>query len=54
VVSGNPLLADSVLDAVRGWRYRPRTERGRAVETETRIVVNFQLRSAPGDSPQNP
>lgn len=43
VVSGDPLLADSVLDAVRGWRYRPRTEHGRAVETETRIVVNFKL-----------
>jgi general secretion pathway protein A len=54
VVSGNPLLADSVLDAVRGWRYRPHTEHGRAVETETRIVVNFQLRSTPGGSSQNP
>ena len=54
VVSGNPLLADSVLDAVRGWRYRPHTEHGRTVETETRIVVNFQLHSAPGDSSQNP
>jgi general secretion pathway protein A len=54
VVSGNPLLADSVLDAVRGWRYRPHTERGRAVETETRIVVNFQLHSLPGGSSQNP
>ena len=54
VVSGNPLLADSVLDAVRGWRYRPRTERGRAVETETRIVVNFKLHSLPGGSSQNP
>jgi protein TonB len=43
VLSGDPLLADSVLDAVRGWRYRPRTVRGRAVESETRIVVNFQL-----------
>ena len=51
VVSGDPLLADSVLDAVRGWRYRPRTVRGRAVESETRIVVNFQL--APNNSQQN-
>jgi TonB family protein len=53
VVSGDPLLADSVLDAVRGWRYRPRTVRGRAVETETRIVVNFQLVN-PRAAQQNP
>ncbi len=43
VLSGNPLLANAVLDAVQGWSYQPRRVRGRAVETETRIVVNFQL-----------
>lgn len=53
VLSGDPLLADSVLDAVRGWRYRPRSVRGRAVESETRIVVNFQLVPGPGNSTQN-
>jgi TonB family protein len=54
VVSGDPLLADSVLDAVRGWRYRPRTVRGRPVEAETRIVVNFQLVNGPRNSLHNP
>jgi TonB family protein len=44
VLSGDPLLAESVLDAVKGWRYQPRTVRGRPVESPTRIVVNFQLR----------
>jgi len=43
VLSGNPLLANAVLDAVQGWSYQPRRARGRAVETETRIVVNFRL-----------
>lgn len=43
VLSGNPLLANAVLDAVQGWSYQPRRVSGRAVETETRIVVNFQL-----------
>lgn len=43
VLNGNPLLANAVLDAVQEWRYQPRRERGRAVETETRIVVNFRL-----------
>ena len=49
VVSGDPLLADAVLDAVRGWRYRPHTRQGRPVQTETRIGVNFRL-AAPGSS----
>ena len=43
VLNGNALLANAVLDAVQGWSYQPRRVRGRAVETETRIVVNFQL-----------
>jgi general secretion pathway protein A len=53
VLSGDPLLADSVLDAVKGWRYRPQKVRGRAVETETRIVVNFQLVPRPRNSQQS-
>jgi TonB family protein len=54
VVSGDPLLAESVLDAVKGWRYRPRMVRGRPAESETRIVVNFQLVTGAGNSQQNP
>ncbi|MGE5206684.1 MAG: TonB family protein [Chlamydiota bacterium] len=53
VLSGDPLLADSVLDAVKGWRYRPHNVRGRTVETETRIVVNFQLVPRPPNSQQS-
>ena len=50
VLNGDPLLADAVLDAVRGWRYRPKMQQGQPQETETRIVVNFRL-VAPGSSP---
>ena len=53
VLSGDPLLADAVLDAVRGWRYRTRTEHGRPVESETRIVVNFRLVTAGRNSAQS-
>jgi TonB family protein len=53
VLKGNPLLANSVLDAVQEWRYQPRREHGRAVETPTRIVVNFQLVAAPNAPSQN-
>lgn len=44
VVSGNPLLADATLEAVKGWRYRQRT---RAAENSTEIVVNFRLQANP-------
>jgi periplasmic protein TonB len=43
LVSGNALLAQSALEAVREWRYRPTLLNGQAVEVETRITVNFVL-----------
>ncbi|MGC1999655.1 MAG: energy transducer TonB [Candidatus Acidiferrales bacterium] len=43
VISGNPLLAQSAVAAVREWRYRPTRLNGEAVEVETLITVNFVL-----------
>ena len=43
VISGNPLLVNAAADAVRQWRFRPHNLKGRPVEFETRITVNFQL-----------
>ena len=43
VLSGNPLLAQSAVAAVREWRYRPTRLNGEAVEVETLITVNFVL-----------
>ncbi len=43
VISGNPLLAQSAIAAVREWRYRPTRLNGEAVEVETLITVNFVL-----------
>jgi periplasmic protein TonB len=45
VLSGNPILADAALRAVRQWRYRPTLLDGEAVEVETEITVNFVLGS---------
>ena len=42
VVSGNPLLAQAALDAVRQWRYKPYMLNDEAVEVETFITVNFR------------
>jgi protein TonB len=41
VVSGNPLLAQSAIAAVRQWRYRPTLLNGEAVDVDTTISVKF-------------
>ena len=43
-VAGPGLLAQSALDAVQSWRYRPYRSEGQAVEVETTISVDFRLR----------
>jgi protein TonB len=43
VLSGNPILAQAALAAVRQWRYRPTLLSGQPVEVETQITVNFVL-----------
>ncbi len=40
-VSGNPMLVQPALDAVRQWRYQPTLLDGEPVEVETTITVNF-------------
>ena len=43
VISGNPILANPALQAVRQWRYQPTHLNGEPVEVETFITVNFVL-----------
>jgi protein TonB len=43
VLSGNPILVQAAVDAVREWRYRPTRLNEEAVEVETYITVNFVL-----------
>jgi periplasmic protein TonB len=43
VLSGNPILAQSALAAVREWRYQPTRLNSEAVEVETYVTVNFIL-----------
>ncbi len=42
VISGNPLLVRSAMEAVKRWRYRPYLLDGKPVEVETNITVNFK------------
>ena len=43
VVSGQPLLTQAALDAVKQWKYRPYILNGNPVEVDTQITVNFTL-----------
>jgi TonB family protein len=44
VISGDPLLAQAALEAVRQWLYRPTLLNGTPVEVETQVDVNFTLK----------
>jgi TonB family protein len=41
VLSGPPVLASAVLEAVRAWRYRPFYRNGEPVEFETQVAIEF-------------
>ena len=43
VVSGDPVLTQSAIDAVKQWRYQPASVDGQAIESQTRITVKFRL-----------
>jgi protein TonB len=43
VLSGDELLAQSALEAVRQWRYKPMLVDGEPREVDTTIVVTFSL-----------
>jgi TonB family protein len=43
VLSGQPLLADAAMAAVKQWRFKPRRWQGHAVEMQTKITLNFRM-----------
>jgi len=43
LVAGPELLAEAAIAAVKQWRFRPRQVRGRAVEMQTRVTLNFRM-----------
>jgi TonB family protein len=47
LVSGHPMLAQSVIDAVKQWKYMPYLLNGGPVPVDTQIVVNFTLSGDP-------
>jgi TonB family protein len=51
VISGPDLLRDAALDAVKQWKYKPYLLKGKPVEVDTQITVNFAFAPSPGQSP---
>jgi protein TonB len=45
LVSGNPMLVQAAMDAVKQWVYKPTYLNGVPVEVLTDVVVNFRLSS---------
>lgn len=43
LISGDPLLAEAAIAAVRQWRFKPHFVNGRSVETETTVTLRFIL-----------
>lgn len=43
LLSGQPLLADAAIAAVKQWRFRARKVNGQPVEMETRVTLDFRL-----------
>jgi TonB family protein len=46
VLTGNSDLAVAAIDAVRNWRFRPYSPKGKPSQFATRITVNFALPGA--------
>jgi len=42
-VTGDPLLAQAALDAVKQWTYKPYTLNGEAVDVETTVKISFRM-----------
>jgi TonB family protein len=43
LISGHPMLAQSAIDAVKQWKYKPYLLNGVAVDVETKVQVNYTL-----------
>ena len=43
VMSGEPVLAQAAIDAVKQWKYKPYYLNGDPVEIQTQVTINFKL-----------
>ena len=47
VLSGNPLLAEAAVKAVKQWQYQPYAASGAASSSQVQVTVNFTLPASP-------
>jgi protein TonB len=45
LVEGSPVLAQSAMDAVKQWRYKPFLLDGKPTKRETTVTIDFKLPS---------
>ncbi len=43
VISGEPLLGQAAMEAVKQWKYKPYLLNGDPVEIQTEVTINFKL-----------
>ena|SRR5258708_40200839 len=43
VLSGQHLLADAAISAVKQWQFKPRMVKGQPVQMQTKVTLNFRL-----------
>jgi TonB family protein len=43
LVSGQDLLAEAAIAAVKQWRFKPRMVKGQPAEMQTKVILNFRL-----------
>jgi TonB family protein len=43
MVSGQRLLGDAAITAVKQWRFKPQAVKGQPVEMQTRVTLNFRM-----------
>jgi len=43
LISGDPMLGQAALAAVKQWKYKPYTLNGQPVDVQTQIAINFKL-----------
>jgi len=43
LLSGERLLANAAIAAVKRWRFKPHLIKGQPVEMQTKVILNFRL-----------
>lgn len=50
-ISGDPLLTDAAVDAVKKWKFKPFIKNGRPVKVSTKVPMNFAFSGQVEDTP---